>query len=308
MAVDEFTKSLNASDESIMGAMWDTADAAEKFGMLQQKIKLLIEPLGSAVFDNVAKLMPTIIRLFELLAPVVEELVEILVPLVDTVFVALADIIEVLSPLLMALAKVIGSMMTAAIRTVMPVFNNLMEILKNIIDFVVNVFSLQWGEAWHNLVNIVKNVFKGLFNTILAPFKFVFEYFNSLGSKISGNGQKALANAPLPAYASGGFTDGISIAGEAGTEAVISFDPAYRAKNIDIWQKAGQLLGIGSSSGGSYNLGGFTFSPKLYISESMSADDVINKLKSAEGEFCDMIDEWLARKTAGSYSGTSMAY
>ncbi len=313
MEIEAFTKALNESDESIMGAMWDTADASEKFGMLQQKFKLLIEPLASGIFDNVANIFPTILRLFEALTPVIVELVEVLAPLANEIFTALADIIEGLSPLIKALAKVIGSMLTAAIRTVMPVFDNLMNILRNLIDFVVNVFTLQWGDAWHNLVDIVKNVFKGLFNTIIAPFKFVFEYFSSLGSKIFGNKNQqealaALANAPIPAYAKGGFTDGISIAGEAGTEAVISFDPAYRSKNIDIWQKAGQLLGIGASSGSSYNLGGFTFSPKLYITESMSSDDVINKLKGAEGEFCDMIDEWLARKTAGSYSSNSFAY
>lgn len=305
MAIDDFTKSLNESDESIMGAMWDTADAAEKFGMLQQKIKLLIEPLASGVFDHIAKLFPTISRLFNKLVPIIEELVEVAVPLVDTIFTALADIIEALSPLISALATVISSVLTGAIRAIMPVFNNLMNILKGIIDFVVNVFSLQWGKAWHNLVDVVKNVFKGLFNIIIAPFKMIFETLGSFGNKLLG---KSKNGTPIPAYASGGFTNGLSFAGEAGTEAIISFDPAYRAKNIDIWQKAGELLGIGSSSGSSYNLGGFTFSPNLYISESMSSDDVINKLKGAEGEFCDMIDEWLARKTAGSYSSSSYAY
>ena len=307
MAIDEFTKALNASDESIMGAMWDTADAAEKVGMLQQKFKLLIEPLASGVFDNVAQIMPSIFKLFEALTPVIIELSEVMTPVVNEIFTALADIIEVLSPLLSALAMVMGSILTGAIRAVMPVFNNLMNILKNIIDFVVNVFTLQWGEAWHNLVEIVKNVFKGLFNTIIAPFKFIFEYFSSLGSKIF-NSKKAVENAPIPAYATGGFTNGISIAGEEGTEAVISFNPAYRAKNLDIWQKAGQLLGVGSSSGSSYNLGGFTFSPNIYASEAVSADEIINRLKGAEGEFFDMIDEWMERKTAGSYKSNSFAY
>ena len=31
-------------------------------------------------------------------------------------------------------------------------------------------------------------------------------------------------------------------------------------------------------------------------------------LKSAEGEFCDLIDEWLYRKTAGSYASSSFSY
>ena len=304
MEIEAFTKALNDSDESIMGAMWDTADAAEKFGMLQQKFKLLIEPLASGLFDHVAQLMPTISRLFERLSPVIEELVTALLPLIDTVFTALADIIDVLAPIISLLAKIIGSVLVGAIRTVMPVFNNLMGILTNIIDFVVNIFTLKWGTAWKNIVDIVKNIFKGLFNVLVAPFKMVMETAGTLGTKLFGNNKTT----PIPALAAGGFTNGLSFAGEAGTEAVISFDPMYRAKNINTWLKAGELLGVSSSTGSSYNLGGFTFSPKLYISESMSADDVINKLKSAEEEFCDMIDEWLYRKTAGSYASSSFAY
>lgn len=305
MEIEAFTKALNQSDESIMGAMWDTADAAEKFGMLQQKFKLLIEPLASGIFDNVAQLMPTISRLFERLSPVIEELVTTLLPLINTLFTAFADIVEVLAPIISLLASVINTVLVGAIQTVMPIFNNLMGILTNIIDFVVNIFTLKWGKAWTNLINIIKNVFKGLFNTIIAPFKMVLEIAGSLSTKIFGSDKKST---PIPALAAGGFTDGLSFAGEAGTEAVISFDPAYRAKNINTWLRAGELLGVASSRGSSYNLGGFTFSPKLYISETMSADDVISKLKSAEDEFCDMIDEWLYRKTAGSYASSSLAY
>lgn len=54
---------------------------------------------------------------------------------------------------------------------------------------------------------------------------------------------KSKSVAQLHAAAAGGFTSGVTIAGEAGTEAVISFDPAYRAANIAYWARAGQLLG-----------------------------------------------------------------
>ena len=303
MEIESFTKALNNSDESIMNAMWDTADAAEKLGMLQQKFKLLIEPLASGIFDNVAQLMPTISRVFERLSPVIEELVTALLPVVNSVFTALADIIEVLAPIISLLAKIIGSVLSGAIKTVMPIFKNLMSILTNIIDFIVNVFTLKWGTAWTNIVNVVKNIFQGLFNTIIAPFRLIFESIGTLITKFPGKN-----TSPIPALASGGFTNGLSFAGEAGTEAVISFDPVYRAKNISTWLKAGELLGVGASSSAFYDLGGFTFSPKLYISESVSADDIINKLKSAEGDFCDLIDEWLYRKTAGSYITSSLAY
>lgn len=49
----------------------------------------------------------------------------------------------------------------------------------------------------------------------------------------------------VKAYAKGGFTSGLSIAGEAGMEAVISFDPRYRQQNLSYWERAGQLLGVG---------------------------------------------------------------
>ena len=151
-------------------------------------------------------------------------------------------------------------------------------------------------QNWDKVTEACKKAYEWMKKAVSFKFK---------GSKDS---QEALLSADIPKFAAGGFTNGISIAGEAGTEAVISFDPAYRAKNINTWLRAGELLGVGSSGGSSYNLGGFTFSPKLYISETMSADDVISKLKSAEGEFCDMIDEWLYRKTAGSYASSSFSY
>ena len=44
--------------------------------------------------------------------------------------------------------------------------------------------------------------------------------------------------------ARGGFTDGVSIAGEAGTEAVISFQRGVRSDNINTWTQAGRMLGV----------------------------------------------------------------
>lgn len=339
LEIDAFTNALNNSDESIMGAMWDTADAAEKFGMLQQQFKLLIEPLASGVFDHVAQLMPTISKLFQQAAPIIENLTAQMLPLVDLIFEALADIasetgpmmVEIMSellpplveivkailpafvallkaaaPVVTILATLIGDALTQTIQNLLPIFNNVMAILTNVLNFIANVFTGKWGEAWTNIVEIVKNLWNGLKEILLLPFKHLVNAIKHFKSAVSGGNGGNVAE--IPALAAGGFTQGLSFAGEAGTEAVISFDPAYRSKNIDTWLKAGQLLGVGSSGGSSYNLGGFTFSPNLYISESMSSDDVINKLKGAEGEFCDMIDDWLARKTAGSYSSSSFAY
>ena len=51
--------------------------------------------------------------------------------------------------------------------------------------------------------------------------------------------------------AKGGFTNGTTIAGEDPhypVEAVISFNPAYRKKNIEYWERAGRMLGVYQNS------------------------------------------------------------
>ena len=112
--------------------------------------------------------------------------------------------------------------------------------------------------------------------------------------------------------ATGGFTDGVSIAGEAGQEAVISFDPAYRNKNLSYWAEAGQRLGVDDSlldlmtAGGNshtINLGGVNFSPRVSINGSgtNTKQDLIKALKQEEGEFMDMLEEFIAWKEAESY-------
>ena len=122
--------------------------------------------------------------------------------------------------------------------------------------------------------------------------------------------------------AKGGFTDGISIAGEAGTEAVISFDSAYRSANLDYWMKAGQMLGAlnkdGSVSSESalagklLTLDGFSLSELtsagnttyVYDFSGMSFNPTINAqggdqqswmegLREAKYEFEEWFEEWM---------------
>ena len=115
-------------------------------------------------------------------------------------------------------------------------------------------------------------------------------------------------NPEMPKLAAGGWTDGPSIAGEAGREAVISFDPAYREKNLSLWEQAGQLLGADNSVSTSYDLGGFTFSPQLIIEGDVSPQSIIEKLKECESDFVDLIMEWLRSKGVNFDGGDSLIY
>ena len=117
-------------------------------------------------------------------------------------------------------------------------------------------------------------------------------------------------------YATGGFTRGPSIAGEDPrypTEAVISFNPAYRSQNLSYWAEAGRMLGASDGesdyellSGGSgtavvYDLSGLSFSPQIKVEGDTDEDALIRKLRDLEPEFIDFILEALSRREGGAY-------
>lgn len=335
MAVEDLTKSLEGNSESIDKAYWDTADFAEKWQLLQNQMKVAFEPVAMAVFDGMAELMPVISNVMEKLTPIIAELVEKLAPLINDIFAtfgevitillpplmqvvdailpALMDIVTALSPVLGFLAKMIGSVLTQAINIVMPYVNNLIGIFTNLINFFTNIFSGQWGAAWKNIVNVFKNIFGAVVNYALMPLNqliglinVAIEGFNQikLPDWVPGIGGKGI-NIPLipmisvPKFATGGFTDGVSIAGEAGMEAIISFDKAYRNKNIGIWEKAGQMLGV-SSSGSSVNIGGVTIN--FDVSGSSNPEDVVRAIKNNIHDVVDELVDEMERRTSFNYN------
>ena len=339
LAVDELTKSLEGNSESIDKAYWDTADFAEKWGLLQNKFKVAFEPVAMAVFDGMAELMPVISNVMEQLTPVIAELVSKLAPLINEVFAnfgdiitallppimqvvqailpALIEVLTALSPIIKFLASLIGSVLTQAINVVMPIIQSLIGVFTNLINFVTNVFSGQWGAAWKNIVNVFKNIFGAVVNYAFYPLNALIglinvaiEGFNKIKLPDwvpGGLGGKGI-NIPLipmisvPKFATGGFTDGVSIAGEAGTEAVISFDKAYRNKNISIWEKAGQMLGV-SSTGSSVEIGGLTIN--FDISGSQNPQDVVSAIKHNIHDIVDELVDEMQRRTFGNYNVNS---
>lgn len=113
LAVDAFTKSLNENDETIMKAMWDTADAPEKWQLLTQQFQTAIEPLAGAVFDSLGQIMPSIMQIFESITPVISQLSEVLAPVITYIAQFVSILISELSPVLLELAQTLfPSLMT----------------------------------------------------------------------------------------------------------------------------------------------------------------------------------------------------
>lgn len=172
-------------------------------------------------------------------------------------------------------------------------------------DAFVNGFS--------SLVGIVK----GPVNSVIGIVNGAIDAINKIGFDIPDwvplvGGKKFSINIPnIPMLASGGFTNGVSIAGEAGREAVISFDPAYRAANLSYWAQAGRMLGAdagdfalsgGGSSSSYIDLGGVTFAPNIVVKGGSSKSDIVEAIRAAYPEFLDMLDELLAEREEGVYA------
>ena len=155
-----------------------------------------------------------------------------------------------------------------------------------------------------------------MLGTIVGWVSKIVSFGSGVISKIAGLFGGGGGSASVSGYATGGFTRGPSIAGEDPrypTEAVISFNPAYRSQNLSYWAEAGRMLGASDGendyellSGGSgtavvYDLSGLSFSPQIKIEGDTDEDALIRKLRDLEPEFIDFILEALSRREGGAY-------
>ena len=152
-------------------------------------------------------------------------------------------------------------------------------------------------------------------NAVIALINKAISGVNKLGIKIPDwvpviGGKNFSLNIPeIPMLAKGGFTNGPSIAGEAGTEAVISFQRSARASNIATWAKAGQMLGVSNrparletfdtddgGPGWPPNNGGgpvtITYAPTIIVQGNASREDIDAALRDDKARF----DAWYEEK------------
>lgn len=95
----------------------------------------------------------------------------------------------------------------------------------------------------------VSNQLQKIRNLFAHPITATVNVVQSIKQKITGGGGKGGKGGGKKGKgkAKGGFTQGLTIAGEDPhypVEAVISFNPSVRKQNIAYWQKAGQMLGV----------------------------------------------------------------
>lgn len=295
------------------------------FNAIAPQIGPIITNIGTAVM-NVANMIGNAIQA---VLPVIESIIMVILSVVSTVG----------PPILAAIAQIaqnIGNVITS-----------IQGVFEGLIQFITGVFTGNWSSAWEGVKSIFSNAFSALVELCKIPINAVIGVINGainginsiLGSvttipewvPVVGGKGFSMQLPTIPMLAKGGFTDGVSIAGEAGTEAVISFDPSVRSANIANWQKAGQMLGvdpvqaasvagagslttdrvevadIGGGSpapGGTVTVGGgsFTFSPKITIQGNADYNVMMNAMTDAKDQFEQWFNEMMRKQQRTAYA------
>jgi len=295
----------------------------------------LLEDVLPLIADLTADLFPIFTELIQNLLPPVLDLARQLLPplmqIVQAILPPVASLLTTILPLLTQIASTVLPILANMIAALLPVITPLLELALQIVNDVVLPLLppiMQLVEALLppilSLLNAIIPLLTPLLS-ILQPIAEVLATIVGWIAKVVGWVADGLswvvglftggAKAP-EGYATGGFTGGPSIAGEDPrypTEAVISFNPAYRSENLAYWAKAGQMLGAStgesdyellSGGGGTsvvYDLTGLSFSPKIEIHGGADEDELIRKLRELEPEFVDFVLEALNRREGGTY-------
>lgn len=172
-------------------------------------------------------------------------------------------------------------------------------------------------QSFLNGFSSLVGIIKAPINSVISLINGAIGGINTIGFDVPEwvpliGGNKFSVNIPtLPMLAKGGFTNGVSIAGEAGTEAVISFDPSVRSENISYWAKAGQMLGAlpdnasplmdNTYGTNSVSIGQINFSPKIEIAGNANKQDVMAAIEAEYPEFIDLLERWFAERGYFAY-------
>ena len=300
----------------------------------------MLTPLISILMQVVSAVLPPLTAAINALAPVIMQIVSAVLP-------PLASLLQQLMPVITMIATTVGGVLVAAVSALAPiiaaivpavqsVFSLAMNLLNSVLIPILSPLMQLVGALLPPLAGLISSlsgpisVVTGLFNGLVGAISSVVSWIGNLIGKI-GEAASALANSPIGQFvggaasfvgnalglAKGGFTAGPTLAGEDPrypTEAVISFNPAYRAKNRQYWAQAGHMLGMrvgGGSSGGTVtatsgattiDMSGMTFAPKVEVRGNASKADIVAALRQAEAEFVDFVVEAMARREEASYA------
>ena len=229
--------------QGIAGNIHDTLAGAfslENLQNIQQSLS------GKSIFgiDDLGTTFGAVIPIIESVKGLIGQIVDLGVNhikplLADVLSFAVNDLFPAVSPLISMIISLVGTTLINAIELVVDVIHGLLPVIEPVIQSIVGLIK--------GIVSVTITVVNGIIRA-LNSFSFTVPQWlenvpvakNFAGKTFGFN----LSEVAMPAFANGGFTRGVSIAGEAGTEAVISFKPSVHDSNVENWVRAGRMLGV----------------------------------------------------------------
>lgn len=196
------------------------------------------------VFGAMTPAIQTVMPLVQSFAGVFSQIVDLGVnhikPVLTEIFgFVVNEGIPAVMPLLSTVVSLVGTTLVNAIKVAVDVVGKVMPVVEPVILGVIG-FLKQIATVGVKAVNFIIGALNKI--QLKIPETLFGIPVPVIGGKSFGFN---LSPVSVPAFANGGMTKGPSIAGEAGTEAVISFRRGVREKNVDTWLTAGKMLGVG---------------------------------------------------------------
>lgn len=196
------------------------------------------------VFGAMTPAIQTVMPLVQSFAGVFSQIVDLGVnhikPVLTEIFgFVINEGIPAVIPLLSTVVSLVGTTLVNAIKVAVDVVGKVLPVVEPVILGVIG-FLKQIATVGVKAVNFIIGALNKI--QLKIPETLFGIPVPVIGGKSFGFN---LSPVSVPAFANGGMTKGPSIAGEAGTEAVISFRRGVREKNVNTWLTAGKMLGVG---------------------------------------------------------------
>lgn len=285
----------------------------------------LIQALLPPLMQIIEAILPPAIELIMAVLPMITQIAEIILPVISDL---LATLLPVLTPILELLLGIVNDVVMPLMEPIGLLVESLMPLITPLLEMITSILA-----PLSPILKVIGDVLGVIVGAISTVVGWISKGLGWIVKLIFGGGGDTEAADKVNGYATGGFTDGLSIAGEDPhypTEAIISFNPKYKSENIQYWAKAGQMLGVSeltysgysgrqietsenSGEGGGvgdvynsstttvYDVGEISFAPQITIAGDADESDIIAEIKKYEPEFVDYVLAALARREAGGY-------
>lgn len=297
---------------------------SDAFEAVKRQGEVALLPLASTIANAFTELAPLIGDVFETIGPIIEQVTADAMPFLNDFLAGIKDILPTIMPMISQLAASILPLLGEFVKKLLPpllamveqLLPPLMQIIETLLPSLTEIMLLilpALTELMAAILPVIAELLPPLAEAlgvivgwIAKIVGWVADGLNWVVNLIFGDQNDDIAEtAKENGFATGGFTNGLSIAGEDPrypVEAVLSFNPAYRQQNLAYWAQAGRMLGADysdyslggtSSAGSTIDMGGVTFAPNITITGRADKETIMEAIEAEYPEFVDMLEQWL---------------